>query len=191
MHTDLPWGPLSRSPSLEEDAFEVIKTIEKDSTTEMFQAVMAEHPTYRLDQPGLCGWFALGCAATQGNIPLVDLIVAQGGKDLLNQSDDQGLTPLFLAVYYNGESSDLATVEHLLELGADPEIPAEKDYGCCPANFVPKGASPLWVAAEKAQDDQLVKALLKGGAKEACGLPLSPEGTLTIQRARAQINAEA
>jgi ankyrin repeat protein len=65
----------------------------------------------KVNQPG---WSALHYAAVKGQVKIVSLLLSKGAQ--VNEPSPDGDTPLILAV----KSGDLATVQALINAGADP-----------------------------------------------------------------------
>lgn len=155
----------TRSGELEPGAGYIVSKINAETTTDEFDSWCASTPGYKLENGGRMGFTALMAAAKEGNISLMTHIVNKGGKDLLNQGTaNGGWTPLTCAILSETarfkSANILLVVEKLIELGADINI-ATAELG---PDSIPGKATPLYLAAEKAKNLELVKSLMKKGA---------------------------
>ncbi len=100
-------------------------------------------------------WTALMYAAANGYPDLVRLLVQKGAN--VNAQEQEGRTPLLLAVRYNGQA---ATIQPLLEAGADVNI---KDS---------RGQTALVLAATRGYEECVQALRAKGAAFEKGEPPL-------------------
>ncbi len=92
---------------------------------------------------------ALGMAATNGNLKLVQLLISHGAN--VNYCDQEGLTPLHWAAFRDLEET-CEISRFLLDCGARPNATD------------PDGRTPLMLAVAYKENVDLVKLLLERGA---------------------------
>lgn len=99
----------------------------------------------------------LNKAIRSPDIPSALLAIEKGGKALANVRDSQGCTPLYYACR---DGACVAVVNALIVQGADVNAAI-----LCPKNPLgPWGATPLWAAANLAENIALAIILLRKGA---------------------------
>lgn len=177
-----------RSKWFEPGGSEVTNFITKDTTSEAFNAKIAEYANYKLENGGFQGSNALGAAAMRGNFRLVTHIVHMGGDRLLNLGNRMGMTPLYCAVFCEDKDNQMLAVQELINLGADVNISTTYDYFISEVSL--NGSTPLWAAAEKTKNLVLVKLLLRNGAIKQPENDFSEEGKQIIKAAEYQIKNE-
>ena len=144
-------------------AGEVASFIKENTTCEQFDAFLKERPNYRLNYGGNDGWNALGVAALVGNVALIHHIVRIGGKPLIHLGNLLGWTPLYCAANCSDSEKGLMAAKTLLSFGAEVNTATSLDWEGLEGGMTPKMATPLWAAASKAQNLNLVKFLLING----------------------------
>lgn len=140
--------------------------IDRNMTPQEFNKKIKNIDGYKLTDGVRCGWHALNLAALKGNASLARYIVknAEERKEsVLNLGNDFGMTPLYCAASCQNPEDGLHVAQELINLGADVNIgiiykPISGEQK------PPKCATPLWAAAEKTKNYELVKLLLQNGA---------------------------
>ena len=154
-----------QSQEFQPDAFELNECIKNNTNCQEFNLCHQRLADHRLTYGGVCGWNALGTAAFQGNVPLIYHIVQIGGKELLHLGNSNGWTPLYCAANCPDPENGFLTAKALLSLGAKINTATSLSSFSYYKGYTPKMATPLWAAASKAQNLNLVKLLLiNGGA---------------------------
>lgn len=149
----------NRSGSMEEGAYTVTTAITSETTPEEFDALVAKTAGYALNHGGRCGWNALGCAAYKGNEGLVRHIIETRDPKLdVNLGDEIGRTPLLLATICTKKVQALAIASLLIDAGANVNLAVDRDE-----SEIPKGATPVWFAAQSGHYP-LTRLLLEKGA---------------------------
>lgn len=171
-----------------ESAYDVINFIKEDTQPEEFEDKIKKFPTYTYEKGGRCGWNALGMAAMVGNLHLAKHLVMKGGNHLLNLGNSYGVTPLFCSMDCTNKDKGFLVAKELIVLGANINIATTAPFGSSKGRF-PKGATPLWIAAEKTKSLDLVKLLIKHGADDSSP-KFSMEGKALILLARKQLEEE-
>lgn len=175
-----------------EDVFAVIYYINQHGgeSRKKFDKFCQERPKFKLEHGGRCGWTALGMAAKKGHVKLIQHIVKIGGEHLLNLGNDHGWTPLLCCVANFKEQQDLGFIaaQELIRLGADVNIATSGSSDDSIKGEMPKKATPLWVAAEKAKNLRLVELLLQHGA--VANPQLSDKAQKIVDLAKLRIEQE-
>lgn len=124
---------------------------------------------------------ALSRAAQKGNLPLIVHIVEIGGKNLLNIGNRHGATPLLFCIYqaallirvrniqgpqwnWVSKKAELIVPTKLCALGTDLNLTNTHGWKDYFVGNIPAGVTPLWMAAEKTSNLNLVKMLISYGA---------------------------
>lgn len=94
------------------------------------------------------GISALCLASWQGNAKIVNFLLEQGVADQINRPDEEGFTPLYVAVMHN----NTLVVQRLVEAGA------------CINTRSYEGRTPVWAAASRGLCTILEYLILNGGA---------------------------
>lgn len=135
----------------ETGGLEMTTFINEKTTSEEFDQRCKHYPEYRLNKGGKNGWHALQAAAAEGNLPLIEHIVAIGGKELLHLGNQEKSSPLACAIEAEKPEHAYPAVKKLLELGANPNI----GEGL---------RTPLYMAIEMEHpNEQVVEILLRHG----------------------------
>jgi hypothetical protein len=153
-----------RSGDMEDGAFRVTNAIKSTTKPHEFDNIIAGIPGYKLENGGRCGWNALGAAALKGNIELNCHIVKIGGHHLLSLGNGNGWTPLYCAAYCENTEVGFLAAKELMRLGSDVNLATSCWSGDSLRGDTPRGATPLWVAAQKTKNLKVIKLLLKNGA---------------------------
>ncbi len=168
--------------------------ITRETTPEKFDQLIAGMVGYKLEHGGLysqktCGdWNALGVASYKGNPKLIYHIVQKGGNHLLSLGNKFGWTPLFCAANCKNQEDGFLAAKELIKLGADLNLATSSKCNDTKTGKTPKGATPLWAAAEKTKNLKLIKLLLKHGAVVPPGL--GRQGRNLVRSAQVQIERE-
>ncbi|MES2272765.1 MAG: ankyrin repeat domain-containing protein [Chlamydiota bacterium] len=164
-------------------ASQMVNFIQLNTTPQEFDTERKKYPNYQLTYGGRIGWNALGSAADEGNVELVEHIVQIGGKALIELGNFVGFTPLFCATRNN----HYLTAKKLIELGANVNIGTFRDSDGEKRNTL-EGSTPLWAAAQEARNVALVRLLLKKGA--VAEPALESEGLKILDQAQKEIANE-
>jgi hypothetical protein len=142
-----------------QDAYEIISAITVTTTPQDFEKILKQHPKYKLECGGRCGWNIVGVAAARGNIELLKYILSLR-RDLVNLENDFGWTPLFCVIHRSegAENMILEKVKLLVEHGANISLATTASCGDSRYGRTPEGLTPL-EAAEKKRYSSIVEYL--------------------------------
>lgn len=88
----------------------VVTQIDHISTIQDFDNLRQSFPTFKLEHEGRCHWTVLKSIVSDGKLEILDHIVKQGGRHLL---DDQG------AIFF---AKDYQTAKKIIQLGASANV---------------------------------------------------------------------
>lgn len=154
---------INKSGDLQKGAYSVTNSIRSHTTPLQFDAICEEHPYYKIEFGGRCGWNALGTAAYKGNCELVDHIVKKYGEHLIELGNGFGWSPLYCACNCEDIENGYLVGKLLIELGANVNLATST---CCDDSVIGDtyaGSTPLWACIEKTKNIKLAKLLINNG----------------------------
>lgn len=153
-----------KSGDLQSGAYRVTNFITQTTESNEFDSFVSQHPGYKIEYGGRCGWNALGSAAYHGNAHLVEHIVNKYGKHLINLGNGFGWTPLFCAANCLDLEAGYETSNKLIKFGANVNISVSCSGVDSKRGLTDRGDTPLSAAISKTKNRKLVELLLKHGA---------------------------
>lgn len=156
---------------------EMIRSIREDTTPEQFKTMTSNLRGYTLASKDGMERTALNGAAIAGNIPLIQHIVKEGGKELLSNVCSWGQIPLMNA----GIEKKIQAMQELINLGADVNATG--------VGFE-RRSSVLEHAVKVIKDLDVIKLLLKNGAINEGWQSYTEEEKDLLNKAKVEIENE-